>query len=267
MVAALIAARGGSKRLPRKNVKTMNGHPLVSWSIIQTVSSHSVDKVYVTTDDEEIARIAEEYGAEVINDPPRVEGQSALPAMVNGVKEIQRRNNNFDTIISILPTGPLNKPDDFDKAIELYRSIGCDVLSPGRPQRETVIREVIGKNRARGKIFDKHYRFLGEGPGWCITSPQWFFWMAGNQISMLDSELDKKAESDDAPGGEGYYYPVEPWQYADCDTLQEFELGELLMEHFILKGRGRAVYDEYAAEGKKGLEYEIAMHVGNAAQQ
>lgn len=266
MTTALIAARGGSVRLPRKNVRPFNGHPLVAWSIIQAKSSHLVDEVFVTTDDDEIRDIARKYGAIPIDDPPRVEGQSALPAMVNGVRHMMAECNP-DTIISILPTGPLNLPGDFDRAITLYHQIGADVIGPLRPLRETVLCEVIGKNRARGKIFDKHYRYLGEAGGWCVTSPRWYLWMASMQVSMLDSELDKKAEKDDEPGGDRYYMPVEPWQYADCDTLAEFEMGELLMEHFILKGQGRAVYDEYAAQGKQTIEQAIAAHAGNAAQQ
>ena len=69
MIAAVIPARGGSVRLPRKNVLPFCGLPLMAWSIIQAKNSHAVDAVYVTTDDDEIADVAREYGAEVIRRP------------------------------------------------------------------------------------------------------------------------------------------------------------------------------------------------------
>ena len=65
MNIAIIPARGGSKRLPRKNIKEFNGKPLIAWSIIVALNSKIFDKVIVSTDDEEIAEISKRYGAEV----------------------------------------------------------------------------------------------------------------------------------------------------------------------------------------------------------
>ena len=65
MNIAIIPARGGSKRLPRKNIKEFNGKPLIAWSITVALKSKIFDKVIVSTDDEEIAEIAKRYGAEV----------------------------------------------------------------------------------------------------------------------------------------------------------------------------------------------------------
>ena len=64
-VTALIPARGGSKRLPRKNVKLLGNKPLIAWSIDTAKASKYIDRVIVSTDDKEIKHIAEEYGAEV----------------------------------------------------------------------------------------------------------------------------------------------------------------------------------------------------------
>ena len=64
-ILGLIPARGGSKGLPRKNIRPLHGKPLIAWTIGQARSSSVFDKIIVSTDDEEIATIAKEYGAEV----------------------------------------------------------------------------------------------------------------------------------------------------------------------------------------------------------
>ena len=61
----LIPARGGSKRIPRKNIKLFHGKPLIAWSIENAIKSDIFDQIYVSTDDDEIAQIAKEYGAKI----------------------------------------------------------------------------------------------------------------------------------------------------------------------------------------------------------
>ena len=69
-LAVLIPARGGSKGLVRKNVLQFNGHPLISWSIMNALGAKCVFGVFVSTDCKEISSIAEDYGATVVNRPP-----------------------------------------------------------------------------------------------------------------------------------------------------------------------------------------------------
>jgi hypothetical protein len=250
----------------------MNGIPLVGWAVIQSLSSHEIDECFLSTDDDEIQSIAESYGATVIRRPdwPDANEVSAIRPMIHGIREIQRRHADFDTLVSILPTGPLNKPEDFDTAIRLRRQIHCDVVTPLMPLREVQIFHKISKNKARCAVFDKHYKYLGPSSGWCVTSPSWYLWAMADIESDLDRDLDKKAEAADEHShvfADMYYVPMEPWQYADCDTLAEFEMGEILMERFILKGRGRAVYDEYAALKKTSAEQAAIRYAGNLNQQ
>ena len=65
MRLAVIPARGGSKRIPRKNIKTFHGKPMIAWSIQAALGSGCFDEVWVSTDDAEIAQVAQEYGAKV----------------------------------------------------------------------------------------------------------------------------------------------------------------------------------------------------------
>lgn len=65
MRLAVIPARGGSKRIPRKNIKMFCGHPMISWSIRAALASDCFDRIVVSTDDDEIADVAKQYGADV----------------------------------------------------------------------------------------------------------------------------------------------------------------------------------------------------------
>jgi hypothetical protein len=269
MTAALICARGGSKRLPRKNVKLFCGHPLFAWAIIQARESHLIDAVYVSTDDDEIADITNQYGAQVIRRPdwPDANEAAACRPMVHGIRQIMREHGtDFDTVLTILPTNPLNLPGDFDNGIRMYRSIGADCIRPLRPMREMVLLKDLGRNRAHTMLFDKRYGYLGEAGFWIVTSPAWYLWYQDTDESDLDKDMDREAAKSDQAGTTLYYFPSEPWQWVDVDTLVEFEMGELAMEKFILKGRGPMVYQEYGATKQKSASV-LARFAGNLNQQ
>ncbi len=265
MTAAIITARGGSRRLPRKNVKDFCGHPLVAWAIVQARASHLIDSVFVSTDDDEIQMISEQYGAEVIRRPnwPDANECAANRPFIHAIKEIVSSHPATDTVLTILPTNPLNLPGDFDKGIQLYRQYGCDYICPLIPKRETIVLRKTHPARARNVLFDKRYNFLGQAGGWIVTSPQWYV-SFNSEISDLDADLDKM---ENWPSTECYFFPVEVWQTADVDTAAEFELAELMMEHYILKGRGMNVYEEYEKSKPISPPDNLGKYAGNLNQQ
>ncbi len=95
--------------------------------------------------------------------------------------------------------------------------------------------------RARTDVFAKHYEYLGEANGWIVTSPNYYL-EYNSLFTDLDADLDKM---ENWPGRECYFIPAQYWQYADVDTAEEFEFAELVMEHYILKGQGQKVYEDY----------------------
>lgn len=247
MTIAIIAARGGSKRLPRKNVRKFCGYPLIVWSIVQARCSHLISKVFVTTDDDEIEQISREWGAEVIRRPdwPNPDKIAANRPFVHAIETI---GPQADTVLTILPTSPLNLPGDFDRGIEAYRAYGCDTIRPMREMRETEVHRKLNGWRMRNALWAKGNKYLAPGNNWVVCSPCWYLTMDKMLGTDLDDELNALAGE---PGAEGYYFLAEHWQYADVDTAEEFELAEVIMEHFILKGRGMAAYEEYARQGAR----------------
>jgi len=266
MTAAIIIARGGSKRLPRKNVKEFCGLPLVAWAIIQAKTSILIDDVFVSTDDNEIMNIAREYGAHVIVRPdwPDADQAAGNRPFLHAIKEIYKMyGDDFNEVLTILPTTPLNLPGDFDSAIKIYRNHGCDRVSPLIPRREAVLYKKMSPTKARFDIFKKNYYYLGEGGGWVVTSPKWYMTYA-SEMSDLDADLNNM---DNWTCRETSYWEQQYWQYADVDTLEEFEFAEVVMEHFILKGRGAEVYFDYLKTNKKFIgSVSIPESFGNSAQ-
>jgi CMP-N-acetylneuraminic acid synthetase len=121
-ILSIIPARGGSKGLPRKNIKPLLGKPLIAWTIEQALNSKYIDKVVVSTDDEEIAEISKEYGAEVPFLRPKELARDDSPtidAIMHAINWFEERGEFFDILVLLEPTSPLRKRNDIDNALEL----------------------------------------------------------------------------------------------------------------------------------------------------
>lgn len=124
-VIAIIPARSGSKGVPNKNILSLGGHPLLAWSISAARRSRLIDEVIVSTDSEEYARIADEYGASVPFLRPASLSQddsSDLSCMQHALSEIKRTGKGPEIIVHLRPTTPLRDPAIVDRAIESYLS-------------------------------------------------------------------------------------------------------------------------------------------------
>jgi len=122
-ILALIPARGGSKGIPRKNIRDFAGFPLISWSIAAGLQAKSVSRVIVSTDDEEIASVAREYGAEVPFLRPSEFAQDRspdLPTFEHALKWLEDiEGYKPDIVVQLRPTSPIRPSDMVDSAIEI----------------------------------------------------------------------------------------------------------------------------------------------------
>lgn len=120
-ILALIPARGGSRSVPRKNIIEINGRPLIAYSIEQALASSQITRTIVTTDDEEIAEIARECGAETpFLRPAEISGDRSLDieAFVHALNWLQE-NEGYETevLVHLRPTGPVRRVEVIDAAI------------------------------------------------------------------------------------------------------------------------------------------------------
>lgn len=121
-VIAIIPARGGSKGLPRKNIKDICGKPLIAWSIDHAKQSKYVDEVFVSTDDTEIAEVSKKYGCPVpFLRPAHLATDTASPvdAVLDVLEKLEKEDKRFDYLVLLQPTSPLREIDDVNKMIEL----------------------------------------------------------------------------------------------------------------------------------------------------
>lgn len=122
-VVAIIPARGGSKGIKRKNLVEFNGKPLVAHSIIHALESQLVNRVIVSTDDEEIASVAREYGAEVPFLRPKELAEDHvldLPVFEHALKFLEEAEGDRpDLVVHLRPTTPYRKPAWIDEAVRL----------------------------------------------------------------------------------------------------------------------------------------------------
>ena len=129
---AIIPARGGSKGLPGKNIKKLCGKPLIAWSIEAGLKSNYLDEVVVSTDYENIAEIAKEYGANVpFLRPDYLASDTATSFdVVKHTIDFYKNelNREFDYIVLLEPTSPLREVSDIDRAIEILLESSADSI-------------------------------------------------------------------------------------------------------------------------------------------
>jgi len=127
---AFIFARGGSKGVRNKNIRSVAGKPLIAHSIESALASKYIGRVIVSTDSEKISAVASEYGAEVLRRPDELAGDTTpeLLAWKHAIEAYRNLINDTATFVSLPATSPLRIPRDIDAAIEEYQRGRCDIL-------------------------------------------------------------------------------------------------------------------------------------------
>jgi N-acylneuraminate cytidylyltransferase len=130
-VVAFIPARGGSKGLPKKNIRLLAGKPLIAWSIEQALASELIDRVIVSTDCPEIASISKQYGAEVpFLRPDSISGDKSTTeaAMLHCCRFLDEKNELPELFILVQATSPIRSENQFDNAIIEFKNNNYDSL-------------------------------------------------------------------------------------------------------------------------------------------
>lgn len=127
---AIIPARGGSKGIPRKSIRPLAGRPLIYYAIAACKACARLSAVYVTTDDPEIAMLANRFGAEVIQRPSTLASDAATidPVIEHAVSAIESQNVAVDIVVTVQPTSPLVLPADIEEALYLFENPSVDTV-------------------------------------------------------------------------------------------------------------------------------------------
>lgn len=217
---AIITARGGSKRIPRKNIREFCGKPILAYSIEAALESKLFDTVMVSTDDGEIAEIARRYGAEV----PfyRSESTAGDYATTNDVllevlAEYEKRGEYYELGCCIYPTAPFVTADKLRDAMERLESSGADTLIPVvafsyPPQRAMLVKEgrlVFEYPQyldSRSQDLEPHYHDVGQ------------FYLFYTEAFKRNRKLMT---------GDILPYVVSELEVQDIDNLTDWEIAEI----------------------------------------
>jgi CMP-N,N'-diacetyllegionaminic acid synthase len=129
-IVAVIPARGGSKSVPLKNIKKFCGKPLIAWSILSALKAKGIDRVIVSTDHTEIAKVAKKFGAEVpFMRPAEISGDAmGVEPVLKHAYEWLQKNEGYtaDALMLLMPTTPTRQTFHIDDLINLFKKTGAD---------------------------------------------------------------------------------------------------------------------------------------------
>ncbi|MCK4693761.1 MAG: acylneuraminate cytidylyltransferase, partial [Anaerolineales bacterium] len=241
-VLALVPARGGSKSIPGKNIRLLAGHPLMAYSIAAGLQANSVTRVIVSTDDEEAAKIAVGYGAEVpFIRPPDLAADDTpdLPVFQHALSWLESQEGyRPDVIVQLRPTSPLRSLDCVDRAIELLLS---------HPEADSV-RGVVPSGQNPYKM----WRLLGDGRLEPLLSNGFdepynmprqklpkTYWQTGHIDIIRPATI---IEGNSMSGEVILPMMLDPEYTVDIDTLRDWQRMEWLLLHrdleFVRPGPG-----------------------------
>lgn len=131
MRLAVIPARGGSKRIPRKNIKSFGGQPIIAWSISAAQQSGCFDSIVVSTDDDEIAQVARAHGAQVpFMRPDEISNDHAgtIPVIAHAIAWHNANGQQVSDACCIYPTAPFVQVQDLQHGLEVLQKSGADYV-------------------------------------------------------------------------------------------------------------------------------------------
>jgi pseudaminic acid cytidylyltransferase len=225
MNIAIIPARGGSKRIPRKNIKQFAGMPMIAHAITAVKASGLFDHVIVSTDDKEIAEIARQWGAETPFDRPANladDHTPTVPVIAHAVRACQDLGWIVDYACCIYPCSPFLVADDLLESLKIVQTQDAEFIYPvveyPHPIQRAMRRLSSGGMQflssefelTRTQDLEKTYHDAGQ-----------FYW--GKANAWLEH---KKMHT------EGLGYPIPNWRVVDIDTEDDWKRAELVLNVF-----------------------------------
>lgn len=214
---AIIPARGGSKRLPNKNILLLDGIPLLAHSILFAQKNADViDAVFVSTDDEKIKRIAIEYGAKVIDRPTELSGDRAptVSALKHCIEILN--DDEIENVILLQPTNPLRPENLLQEAFEVYKRNNCESLFA-----------VTRNHQKFGKIVNNEFLPFNYEPGQRSQDLEPLYFENGLlYITRKEAIFNSEIITKDA-------FPFEvnhQFSSVDIDTQEDFDYAQYLLE-------------------------------------
>ncbi len=218
---AIITARGGSKRIPRKNVKNFMGKPMLAYAIDAALSSGVFDEVMVSTEDEEIAKIAKECGAKV----PFMRSSEAandytptFDVLKEVIEMYKNSGKEFDSLCCIYPCVPFLTGETLKNAYEIFSSSDCDTLVP-------VVRFSFPIQRAF-RVDENGFLKYRE-PEHALTRSQDLEPMFHDVGMFYFADIKEMLKNGKLVGNSAAYIEMDEVQVQDIDNETDWEMAEM----------------------------------------
>ena len=219
---ALIPARGGSKRIPRKNIRLFHGQPMIAWAIAAAKESKVFDRIIVSTDDDEIADVSREHGAEIpFIRPAKISGDVAITdeVLMHALDWLEEENTLPEFLCCIYPAVPFLKGNDIQKMFEIMNRVkACSVLAVthyAHPIWRALQIEPSGRMKyewpEHRSTRTQDFQEMLHDAGQC-------YW-----LDVLRYRKDIRLVGDDT-----YPYLLPRWRAQDIDTDDDWDMAERL---------------------------------------
>lgn len=220
MNIAIIPARGGSKRIPNKNIKNFKGYPLIYWSLKAAISSKLFDKIIVSTDSNKIKKIAEKFKAEVpFLRPKKISNDHSSTADVikHAVSWLEKKNISPRFVCCIYPTAAFLKPKDIIKAYQKIKTSKWDYVFSGGRFTSSIFRSFKkNKNNGLKMIFPRFYKKRTQDIVETFHDAGQFYWGKKNSWKKRKLIFSRKSCLVEIPR----------WRIHDIDNLEDWNAAE-----------------------------------------
>ncbi|MDB5222993.1 MAG: pseudaminic acid cytidylyltransferase [Chitinophagaceae bacterium] len=217
---AIIPARGGSKRIPRKNIKIFIDKPIIAYSIEAAIKSKLFDEVMVSTEDEEIARISKSYGAKIPflrtgkNADDMAGTEDVLLEVLNEYKMLSRE---FETVCCIYPTAPLLAIDKLTKGRDILLRENYDTVFPVVKYAHPVQRALKVDGKKMKAVWPEYADFRTQDLETYYYDAGQYYWLNAKKF-----EISKQLFSSNSG-----FIELSSMEIQDIDTFNDWNLAEL----------------------------------------
>lgn len=223
---AIIPARGGSKGIPRKNVKDFCGKPLLAWSILQAKKSPAIDSVWVTSDDDEILAETEKWGGKPIRRPEALSGDKATSesAWLHAIDTVEAALGPCGAVVGMQCTSPLREARDLNNGLKIFADQGLDSMFSG-----AVIGDFYIWQRSKAGVLESF------NYDWTKRKRRQDFadqYVENGSFYIFKPGLMRATNN--RLGGKIGVAPMEFWKSFELDTLENWKMCEFLMKGFGL---------------------------------
>ncbi|HCJ28766.1 MAG TPA: pseudaminic acid cytidylyltransferase [Pseudomonas sp.] len=191
MRLAIIPARGGSKRIPRKNIKPFCGKPMIAWSIEAALQSGCFDQVIVSTDDAEIAKVAREHGAEVPFMRPAElsdDHTGTIPVIRHALEWFNCQGQSIEQACCLYATAPFVSAEDLRRGLDILQGNDCDYAFSVTSYAFPIQRAICINGEGRVTMFNpEHFNTRSQDLGEAFHDAGQFYW--GRAEAWLQGEI------------------------------------------------------------------------------